>query len=132
MKTAIELAERGLVPDWITRRGIRQSLRDRLREIYGEDHETNLRRVLEESNDSGRTFLESDPAARRFQKFFVRFQEAIGAGEVHDVYAQDAYLNDSLKELYGADASDAYFGKTLDTATLVRLSERSRCASRSR
>lgn len=71
---------------------------------------------------SEQVFLEADPVALRFQQFFIRFQEAVEAGEVRDLYAKDAYLNDSLKEVRGADAIDAYFRKTLEMATLVRVS----------
>ncbi len=50
MKTAIDLAERGLVPDWITRRGIRRLLRGRLREVCSEEPEVNLERLLRETS----------------------------------------------------------------------------------
>ncbi len=78
--------------------------------------------ALVEFQHSKQIFLESDPAARRFQEFFVDFRNAVESGAVKDMYAKDAYLNDSLKEMHGVDAIDNYFRKTLETATVVRVS----------
>jgi len=52
MKAAIDLVERGLVPDWLTRRGIRMLLRERLRDIGAEDTETAVQRLMVAMQDS--------------------------------------------------------------------------------
>lgn len=51
MKAAIDLVERGFVPDWLTRQGIRMLLRERLREIGAEDPETAVQQLMIEMQD---------------------------------------------------------------------------------
>jgi hypothetical protein len=63
--------------------------------------------------------LPHDPAAQRFQAFFSDMQAAVAAGDVVEVYAADAYFNDTLKELEGADAIDRYFRKTVALADRI-------------
>ena len=48
MKSAIELVERGLVPDWMTRVGIRRLLRERLRSERRGDQQARLAVLLRE------------------------------------------------------------------------------------
>ena len=55
MKTAIELMERGLIPDWLTRTGIRKLLLKRLRDETADStvtHEVALNKLLEQLRNS--------------------------------------------------------------------------------
>jgi cyclopropane-fatty-acyl-phospholipid synthase len=52
VKTAIDWVERGLVPDWITRAGIRKLLRDRLREQAVGDAEVRQMELVRELRQS--------------------------------------------------------------------------------
>ena len=66
-----------------------------------------------EAVDDAPALLPDDPAARQFQSFFANFMTAVDAGRVPKVYAPDAYLNDTIKTLHGAEAIDDYFRKTV-------------------
>lgn len=76
---------------------------------------------LETSNSMAEptVFLPDDEAAARFQSFFADFGEAVRSGRVTEVYAEDAYFNDTLKEIRGAGDIEDYFLKTLEMATRV-------------
>lgn len=76
MKTAIDLAERGLVPDWVARRGIRYLLQERLREIGSEDPETSIGRLMAEM-DSSPIALHTDAANDQHYEVPARFFELI-------------------------------------------------------
>lgn len=77
--------------------------------------------IIEPSNSmtNNHVFLPDDDQAVRFQAFFREFTNAVQEGQVSEVYAQDAYLNDSLKEIRGASAIEEYFVRTLDMASRV-------------
>lgn len=52
---------------------------------------------------------EEKAAIERFKDFFAVFTEENVSAKVRGVYAENAYLNDTLKEVDGIDAIEAYF-----------------------
>ena len=52
MRAAVELIERGIMPDWVTRAGIRKLLRDRLREQASGDPELRQAELVSELRNS--------------------------------------------------------------------------------
>lgn len=65
--------------------------------------------------------LPDDTEAVRFQAFFLDFANAVKTGQTRDLYAEEAYLNDSLKEVRGAEEIEDYFVKTLEMASRVDI-----------
>lgn len=67
----------------------------------------------------GGASLSEDERARaieRWQQLLADLSASNLEGKVHAVYADDAFFNDTLKTLHGADAIEAYL---LETATML-------------
>lgn len=52
---------------------------------------------------------DEEAAIERFKDFFAVFTQENVLAKVRNVYAENAYLNDTLKEVNGIDAIEAYF-----------------------
>lgn len=75
--------------------------------------------IVAESPGQTGPLLPHDSAAQRFQAFFNDMRAGVEAGEVIEVYASDAYFNDTLKELQGSEAIDQYFRNTVAMADRI-------------
>jgi hypothetical protein len=58
-------------------------------------------------------------AIERFENFLSEMTAEKVRAQTKDVYAADAFLNDTLKTLHGADEIQAYFLATMDNAESV-------------
>ena len=56
----------------------------------------------------------SEAAMERFQAFMASLTPATVRERTSEVYAPDAYLNDNLNEVRGAEAIEAHFAKSLE------------------
>ncbi len=101
MKTAIDLAERGWVPDWLTRRGIRGLLKERMREIATDEHDQDAARLANELA-SGPIALNTAEANEQHYELPPRFFELVlGA---HLKYSS-AYWPSGTETLEDAEAA---------------------------
>ena len=57
---------------------------------------------------------EEKKAVERFKDFFGNLSEQNVRAKVRDVYAADVYFNDTLKEISGVDALEAYLLRTAE------------------
>lgn len=76
MRTAVELIERGLMPDWVTRAGIRKLLRDRLREQASGDPEQRQAELVTELRSSP-IAIETDKANEQHYEVPPEFFERV-------------------------------------------------------
>lgn len=64
---------------------------------------------------------EEKAAIARFSDFLCSLTPAGVQDKTRQVYAEDAYLNDTLKEVRGVAAIEAYFLKTAQAATRITV-----------
>lgn len=60
-------------------------------------------------------------AMRRFTEFVARMESSSIGAAAKAIYATDAYFNDTLKEVQGAEAIAAYLGESLEAVHEARV-----------
>ncbi len=101
---AIRWTERGWIPDWVVRRGIRRLLRARLAEIRADDCEAtaaDARRFVEAMDDSAIALMPEEANRQHYELPAAFFREVLGP---HRKYSS-CYWGGGVEDLGAAEAA---------------------------